>query len=327
MRELLAALGDPQAGLPAIHVVGTNGKSTTTRMIEELLLAHGPARRRVRLAARPLVERARPGQRRRGRARRAARASSGPAAERLGATQFEVAHRGRLRRLSRREHRGGRDRGRARRPPRRDERPRRRAGRRAHERLARPHRGPRRDARGDRRREARRRPAGLHRRPRRAGVGGGGARGGCRERCVVARGSAARPRGRGGARRSSARRSTVASLAGVDAPGPPRAPTGRDPRRRAQSRTVSAGSSTICRPATTRSCASILADKDVDEMLERARDRRGRGSSRARRRIRAPSPPTSSRPGPRAHFDARRDRARAARGARARRTRSGSRCS
>ena len=41
MRELLTALGEPQAGLPAVHVVGTNGKSTTTRMIEELLLAHG----------------------------------------------------------------------------------------------------------------------------------------------------------------------------------------------------------------------------------------------------------------------------------------------
>ncbi len=37
MRVFLAELGDPQAGLEAIHVVGTNGKSTTTRMIEELL--------------------------------------------------------------------------------------------------------------------------------------------------------------------------------------------------------------------------------------------------------------------------------------------------
>jgi dihydrofolate synthase / folylpolyglutamate synthase len=41
MRALLADLGDPQAGLPAVHVVGTNGKSTTTRMIEALLLAEG----------------------------------------------------------------------------------------------------------------------------------------------------------------------------------------------------------------------------------------------------------------------------------------------
>ena len=41
MRALLAELGDPQSGLPAVHVVGTNGKSTTTRMVEELLLGHG----------------------------------------------------------------------------------------------------------------------------------------------------------------------------------------------------------------------------------------------------------------------------------------------
>jgi dihydrofolate synthase/folylpolyglutamate synthase len=41
MHALLAALGEPQAGLPAVHVVGTNGKSTTTRMVEELLRAAG----------------------------------------------------------------------------------------------------------------------------------------------------------------------------------------------------------------------------------------------------------------------------------------------
>jgi dihydrofolate synthase / folylpolyglutamate synthase len=41
MRALLAALGDPQLAYPAIHVVGTNGKSTATRMIEALLLAEG----------------------------------------------------------------------------------------------------------------------------------------------------------------------------------------------------------------------------------------------------------------------------------------------
>src|SRR5918994_4265218 len=41
MRALLAKLGDPQSGLPAIHVVGSNGKSTTTRMTETLLLANG----------------------------------------------------------------------------------------------------------------------------------------------------------------------------------------------------------------------------------------------------------------------------------------------
>jgi dihydrofolate synthase/folylpolyglutamate synthase len=41
MQALLAELEDPQAGLPAVHVVGTNGKSTTTRMVEALLLAAG----------------------------------------------------------------------------------------------------------------------------------------------------------------------------------------------------------------------------------------------------------------------------------------------
>ena len=41
MRTLLAALGDPQLAYRAIHVVGTNGKSTATRTIEALLLAEG----------------------------------------------------------------------------------------------------------------------------------------------------------------------------------------------------------------------------------------------------------------------------------------------
>jgi dihydrofolate synthase/folylpolyglutamate synthase len=41
MRTLLAALGDPQLAYPAIHVVGTNGKSTATLTIEALLRAAG----------------------------------------------------------------------------------------------------------------------------------------------------------------------------------------------------------------------------------------------------------------------------------------------
>ncbi len=41
MRALLHGLGDPQRRYPAIHVVGTNGKSTATREIEALLLADG----------------------------------------------------------------------------------------------------------------------------------------------------------------------------------------------------------------------------------------------------------------------------------------------
>jgi dihydrofolate synthase/folylpolyglutamate synthase len=41
MRRLLSALGDPQLAYPSIHVVGTNGKTTTARMLEELLGAEG----------------------------------------------------------------------------------------------------------------------------------------------------------------------------------------------------------------------------------------------------------------------------------------------
>ena len=41
MRALLRELGDPQERFPAIHVVGTNGKSTTTRLTEALLADAG----------------------------------------------------------------------------------------------------------------------------------------------------------------------------------------------------------------------------------------------------------------------------------------------
>ena len=41
MRSLMAELGDPQSAYPAIHVVGTNGKSTATITIEQLLLSEG----------------------------------------------------------------------------------------------------------------------------------------------------------------------------------------------------------------------------------------------------------------------------------------------
>lgn len=41
MRALLGELGDPQLGYPAVHVVGTNGKSTTARMTEALLADAG----------------------------------------------------------------------------------------------------------------------------------------------------------------------------------------------------------------------------------------------------------------------------------------------
>ncbi|HVM68651.1 MAG TPA: hypothetical protein VM204_02310, partial [Gaiellaceae bacterium] len=41
MRALLAKLGDPQLAYPAVHVVGTNGKSTATLTVEALLRAEG----------------------------------------------------------------------------------------------------------------------------------------------------------------------------------------------------------------------------------------------------------------------------------------------
>ena len=43
MRALLRELGDPQLRYPSVHVVGTNGKSTTTRMTEALLADAGLA--------------------------------------------------------------------------------------------------------------------------------------------------------------------------------------------------------------------------------------------------------------------------------------------
>jgi dihydrofolate synthase / folylpolyglutamate synthase len=43
IKALLAELGDPQLRYPAIHVVGTNGKSTVTRTAEEMLAREGLA--------------------------------------------------------------------------------------------------------------------------------------------------------------------------------------------------------------------------------------------------------------------------------------------
>ncbi len=43
MRALLARLGDPHLSFRAVHVVGTNGKTTTTRMVEALLADAGLA--------------------------------------------------------------------------------------------------------------------------------------------------------------------------------------------------------------------------------------------------------------------------------------------
>src|SRR5207244_6430752 len=41
IQALLAALGDPQLRYPSIHVVGTNGKSSVTRIVETLLADAG----------------------------------------------------------------------------------------------------------------------------------------------------------------------------------------------------------------------------------------------------------------------------------------------
>jgi dihydrofolate synthase/folylpolyglutamate synthase len=89
IKALLADLGEPQLRYPSLHVVGTNGKSTVTRTIEELLLQSGLAvgaylsphvrtwSERIRVRGREAdfdaaIERVR------------------PAAERLDATQFEL---------------------------------------------------------------------------------------------------------------------------------------------------------------------------------------------------------------------------------------------
>ncbi len=87
MRALLVELGDPQQAFPSVHVVGTNGKSTTTRLTAALLRGEGlrvgaytsphVAGWHERLDADPeSFERA------------VARVR--PAAERVGATQFEA---------------------------------------------------------------------------------------------------------------------------------------------------------------------------------------------------------------------------------------------
>jgi dihydrofolate synthase/folylpolyglutamate synthase len=89
MRTLLGELGNPQLRYPSIHVVGTNGKSTTTRMTAALLTAAGLRagaytsphvsgwEERIQLDGAPVDLEAAFGR---------VRATS----ERLGATQFEV---------------------------------------------------------------------------------------------------------------------------------------------------------------------------------------------------------------------------------------------
>ncbi len=41
IQHLLELMGDPHRAYPVIHVAGTNGKTTTVRMISDILGAHG----------------------------------------------------------------------------------------------------------------------------------------------------------------------------------------------------------------------------------------------------------------------------------------------
>src|SRR5919107_290246 len=41
IQELMDVLGSPQRAYPSIHITGTNGKTSTARMIDALLRAHG----------------------------------------------------------------------------------------------------------------------------------------------------------------------------------------------------------------------------------------------------------------------------------------------
>src|SRR3954453_15440259 len=139
--RLLTVLGTPQDTFESIHVVGSNGKSSTVRMIAALLRAHGRRagaylsphlvgyEERVEVDGRPLdreafaaaVERT---------AKAAALVDRTAAADDR-VTQFEALTAAALSAPARRRapgarplgRRGGRGRGRARRPVRRDERP------------------------------------------------------------------------------------------------------------------------------------------------------------------------------------------------------------
>ena len=89
MKSLLARLGNPERQVQAIHVVGTNGKSTTTRMIEALLLDEGvPAGAYVSPHVVSWSERIRIGGEEADFERAIERVR--PVVEELGATQFEA---------------------------------------------------------------------------------------------------------------------------------------------------------------------------------------------------------------------------------------------
>ena len=73
MRKLTTALGLPQHRFASIHVVGTNGKSSVTRMTAALLEAHGLRAGAGRLAPHRALVAADAGRRRGDRRRRPGR--------------------------------------------------------------------------------------------------------------------------------------------------------------------------------------------------------------------------------------------------------------
>ena len=123
MRALLAELGNPQDAYPAIHVVGTNGKSTATVTIEQLLLSEGLAVGSTISPHVATLERADPRERRRGRLRSCGRASPQAGGASSTATQFEIVTAAALTAFADARRRRRRGRGGTRWPVRRDERP------------------------------------------------------------------------------------------------------------------------------------------------------------------------------------------------------------
>ena len=133
MRRLMTALGSPQERYGAVHVVGTNGKSSTVRMTAAILARHGLRAGRVPVAAPRVVHRAHPRRRRRPLAGRASPPPSrapARAAEKVDrtleegdrVTQFEALTAAAYSELAERGRRRRRRRGRARRALGRDER-------------------------------------------------------------------------------------------------------------------------------------------------------------------------------------------------------------
>ena len=149
MRRMMTALGSPERRFDAIHVLGTNGKSSTTRMTAAILERHGlrtgaylsphlvSYRERVRIGERELD--ADELRRRRSRARRwAAERVNRTLAEDDHVTQFELLTAAAFWQMAERGRRGGGRRGRARRALRRHQRDR-RARHGAHQRRPRAH--------------------------------------------------------------------------------------------------------------------------------------------------------------------------------------------